>query len=303
MFTLIISLLIFGLLYFFVLRKLKLPAFGAVTLITGGVKKGKSALSVRFVRTCYRRVLFKWYIRKFFAKLLHREVPEKPLIYSNIPLRKTKYCQLTDDHLMRRVRFNYGSIVLLDEASLVADSQLIKDKKINTELMLFFKLFGHETKGGCIFVNSHGLTDLHYSIKRTTSTYYYVHALHKYPFVVRFEVREERYSDDGTVQNVYDADVSKSMLNIFGFKSLFKYYDSFCYSVFTDKLPLDNRERYIQSRFKLKSDHIVSFRPELRDLTVHYNIKEAIPPDDPPDCGVDPAYLNNPLENDKHAQT
>lgn len=299
--TFVIILLVFGVIYFLFLRKLKLPNFGAVTLVTGGVKKGKSALSVRFSVGAYKRVRFVWRIRCVFAKIFRRIPPEEPMLYSNIPLRKIKYCQLTDAHLMRKVRLNYGSIVLLDEASLVADSQLIKDKKINTELMLFFKLFGHETKGGKIFVNSHGLSDLHYAIKRTTSTYYYVQGLRRFPFVVRFDLREERYSDDGTVVNTYDKDVSDSMLHIWGFKKLFKFYDAFCYSIFTDNLPTDNRERYISDRIDLKSDHIVSFRPELRDLTVHYDIKKAIPPDAPPLCGIDPSYLTNPSETDKNA--
>lgn len=251
----------------------KIPRFSAVTVITGGVKSGKSALTVRFALKSYRRARFFWRIKKFIAKLFKRIPPEAPLLYSNIPLLKVKYVQLTDAHLQRKVRFNYGSIVILDEASLVADSQLgssqtSESRKIGTQLLLFFKLFGHETKGGKIFVNSHGITDLHYALKRTTSTYYYVHSLSKFPFISSFHLREERYSEDGTVVNSYDEDVQKSMLRILMLNRMYKKYDAFCYSVFTDNLPVDNDLSYITRRDGLKCCKIVSFRPEFKNLTV-----------------------------------
>ena len=63
----------------------------------------------------------------------------EPLLYSNIPL-SCPYVPLTKELLLRKKRFVYGSTVLISEASLVADSQLIKDKVINERLLKFFKL-------------------------------------------------------------------------------------------------------------------------------------------------------------------
>lgn len=267
---LIIALLIFWLFHKF----FKIPHFGALTCITGGVKCGKSALTVRFALREYKRAVVRWYIRKFFCKLLKRELPEKPVLYSNIPLYKVNFSPLTTDILLRQKRMAYGSIVIMDEASLIADSQLIKDKKVNTQLMLFFKLFGHETCGGKCFVNSHCLSDLHYAIKRVTSTYYYVHHLSKLPFFSSFSLREERFSDDGSVINVYQDDVDKKMLRVLMFNSTYKKYDAYCYSILTDSLECSSDTRNITDRFDLKSPQIVSFREEIRDTSWLAPIKE-----------------------------
>lgn len=205
----------------------------------------------------------------FFKKSLRKVKLEKPLLYSNIPLFKQKYVLLTTDILLRKERMAYGSVVIMDEASLVADSQLIKDKNLNTQLLLFFKLFGHETKGGKLIVNTHCLSDLHYSLKRCTSSYYYVQHLTKLPFVSRFSVREERYSDDGTVVNSYDKDVDKSMLSLFCLNGFYKKYDAFCYSVLTDNLSVRASLLYTADRGMLKSPNIVSFRPEFRNVNTN----------------------------------
>lgn len=241
----------------------KCPSFGAVTMITGGVKCGKSALTVKFALASYRRVLIRYYLQCFFAKIFRKQKPEKPLIYSNIPLYKVKYVPLTKSQLLREHRLNYGSIVILDEASLVADSMLIKDADLNVKLLKFFKLFGHETHGGKLFINSHCISDLHYSMKRCCSSYYYVHSLVKIPFLSFFKVREERFSDDGTVVNNYDQDVDKSMLRIAMFNSTYKRYDAFCYSVLTDNLPVSNTEEKVTDRANLKQDNITSFRSDI----------------------------------------
>lgn len=260
--------IIIFLLGFWIFRKFfKTPRFSALTMITGGVKSGKSALTVSFAVREYKRAKRRYYFRYAVSKVLRRKKPEKPLLYSNIPLRKLDFVPLTDKILLRHERMAFGSIVILDEASLVADSQLVKNKKVNIQLMLFFKLFGHETHGGKCFVNSHCLSDLHYAIKRTTSTYYYVHHLSKFPFFSSFKLREERYSDDGSVVNTYSEDVDKSLLRVFMLNRTYKRYDAYCYSILTDKLPVSDKVRYIAKFSNLKSKDIVSFREELRDLT------------------------------------
>lgn len=240
--------------------------FNAVTLITGGVKCGKSALTVTLALRSFRRNVRWWKIRKFFCKLLRREVPEKPVLYSNIPLRKVDYTPLTRSLLLRKKRFAYKSVVILDEASLVADSQLIKDKRLNIDLTLFFKLFGHETHGGQIFVCSHSLSDLHYSVKRVTSSYIWVSSLRKLPFFSIAYVREERYSDDGGVVNTYDKDVQSELVRIPFLNARFKNYDCYCYSELTDDLPVFVKNTYTKNWADLKTCNIVSFRPEFADV-------------------------------------
>lgn len=251
------------------LSRFKFPKVGAIAVFVGGVKSGKSAVSVGCALSNYRRVLRQWRFSCFFCKLFNAfrknklECPEKPLLYSSIPLSGVDYVPLTRAHLLRQVRFNFKSIVLLDEASLIADSQLIKDKEINTQLLLFFKLFGHETHGGKCIVNTHCITDLHYALKRTTSQYFYLHHLSKYiPFVTLAYMREERYSEDGATVNNYDNDVEDSMKRVLMRTSIFKRYDPFAFSVLTDDKPVSNEIVRIAKGDSLKADYIVSFRPE-----------------------------------------
>lgn len=271
------------------LSKFKFPKIGALAVFVGGVKSGKSAVSVGCTISNWKKAHRRWKISCFFVRFFNvfrknkREFPEEPLIYSSIPLRGVPYVPLTRAHLLRQVRFNYGSIVFIDEASLVADSQLIKDKEINTQLLLFFKLFGHETHGGKCIVNTHCLTDLHFALKRTTSQYFYLHHLSKYiPFFTLAYMREERYSEDGSSTNIYNEDLEDTLKRVLFKTSTFKRYDSFCFSSLTDDLPLANKLEYRGKDDDLKAQFITSFRPEFYTLRfgkekIDYNTGEVLP--------------------------
>lgn len=274
-------------LFYKILSHFKFPKIGAIGVFTGGVKSGKSAVSVAVTLSNYKRARriwrFKCFSVKFFNLFLSKDkklpFPEEPLIYSSIPLRYVNYVPLTREHLLRKRRFAYGSIVLIDEASLVADSQLIKDKEINTELLLFFKLFGHETRGGKCIVNTHCITDLHYALKRCTSQYFYIHSVSRYiPFFTVGNMREERYSEDATTVNAYTEDVEDTLKRFVMKKKTFKKYDSFCYSYLTDHLPYDTREDCVRNgkHDSLKAETVISFRPEFYNLKSRSDIENSL---------------------------
>lgn len=266
-----------------IISKFKFPKCPSIAVFTGGVKVGKSALSLACSLQYYRKAVRQWRIRSFFrfiANLFRKKSKkklsfEKPLFYSNIPLRNIPYVQLTKAHILREVRFNYKSVVFVDEASLLADSQLIKIPDLNVKLLLFFKLFGHSTQGGkCIF-NSHNISDLHYALKRTTSQYFYIHSLTTFlPFIMFGNVREERYSEDGSDINVYNEDLEKSLLKVIVRKKIFKYYDSFCYSILTDSLPTKNIILKKGRKDSLKARELPSFRLEFSNLFKEFNENE-----------------------------
>ena len=267
------------------LSKFKFPKIGALAVFVGGVKSGKSGVSVGCAISNWNRIHRHWKFSCIFVKFINMfrrkklPLPEEPLIYSTIPLRGISYVQVTREHLLRKVRFNYKSVVLIDEASLIADSQLIKDKEINTELLLFFKLFGHETRGGKCIINTHCITDLHYALKRTTSQYFYMHHLSKYiPFITLAYMREERYSEDGTATNTYNEDLEDTMKRVLMRSSTFKRYDPYCFSVLTDNLPVKNKIRYNGKKDSLKAEFIPSFRPEFYNLRI--GVKENEKTDD-----------------------
>lgn len=269
MLYLIVIAVISFLLWFFILRKFKVPKLAAISMFTGGVKTGKSAVSLYLAVKTYKRRRRAWCFRCFIAKFFRKEKPEEPLFYSNIPLRYIKYCPLTKEHLLRKVRFNFGSVVFIDEAALVADSRLAinKDLKINNDLLLFFKLFGHETHGGTMIINSQAITDMHVALRRCCCSYFYIHHLGSLPFIRIPFLREERFSEDGAVFNSYDNDVEDSLKKVLMSSRIFKKYDCYCYSFFTDDLPVNNIEMFNGKNDSLKAEKIISFNPVFADLS------------------------------------
>lgn len=240
-------------------RFFKLPKTGSVVLVTGGVKTGKTTLSVHLALKCYRRAIIRYYISRvlFFWRKC-----EKPLLYSNIPLARS-YVPVTRDLLLRNVRPNYKSVILLSEASLVADSQLIRDKVINQKLLEFFKLIGHETRGGSVILDTQSISDLHYSIKRCLSEYLYIHHIVRFiPFFILAYVREDRYSEDGSVIATYTADVEDTLTRVVIPKRVWKMFDCYCYSAMTDHLPVISHETTgVPHNLKIKD--YVSFRDKI----------------------------------------
>ena len=260
----LLLLLVVGVVAFFVwklLSRFKTPKCAALTFVNGGVKTGKTAFALHLAYKNYKASRRAWKIQCFFRKIFKKELPEEPLFYSNIPV-AFNYVPLTQDHILRKVRFNYGSTVFVSEFSLLADKNLFKflSSEELKSVSLFFKLFGHETKGGKFFSDSQALGDICIEFRRNIAQYFYVHHLEKHvPFLLFFRVREERYSEDNSVMSMYDEDTEDTLKTVLTTKRLWKLYDQYCYSVLTDNLPVDNSLVDGATLPDLKARYIVSF--------------------------------------------
>lgn len=266
------------LLWFFIfkVKHLKTPD---VFCIDGGVKTGKTLVSVVLAIKQYKKNCFKTRVVNVFIKVANKYLkahnkPLKPLrdmpmLYSNMPLNKVKYNDLTLDIILRKVRIPYKSVVLIDEASLLADSMTgmltNKEKKeqfdyINEKLTLFIKLFGHYSHGGSLFYNSQQIIDLHFAFKRCTSTYLFIAKNRKYPFFCLLDVREVVHTEDNDIINVYKEDVDNTNKPLFIRKKYYKYYDRYYLSALTDNLPLlvdYNVVKYIKHK-DLKAKKVIT---------------------------------------------
>ena len=243
---------------FLVRRKFKVPKFGSLCVTTGGLKTGKSTYSLHLAYKTYKRNLRSVKFSNFFRKIFGKPLEEEPLFYSTIPV-GFPHVRLTLDLILRNHRFRYKSVVWIDEATLLADSQLYKDNVLNAQLLEFCKLFGHETKGGCLFFTSHCLSELHIAMRRASSEYFYVHSICKWiPFFLIATVREERYSEDGTAVNVYESDVEDSLKRVIIPKSIWKKFDCYCYSILTDDLYVEDK---VETADSLKAEYVISFSP------------------------------------------
>lgn len=235
-------------LLFLLWQILKIPKFGNMTLVTGGVKTGKTTMSVWLAIRQYWRQLRKYRIyNNIILPMLHwlpikkckkMKKREKPLFYANIPIGIKDYVPLTTDLIERRKRFRYGSVIYMCESSLVADSQCIKDPLINEEMLLLNKLIAHETKGGYLFYDTQSIGDNHYAVKRCLSSYFYIHHMRKIPFFCLAWVRELKYSEDNTDVNTFQTDLEDTLKLVIIPKKVWKLFDCYCYSALTDHLPV-----------------------------------------------------------------
>lgn len=224
----------------------KVPKCGSLCLITGGVKTGKSTLSVHLALRQYKRRMWQWRIRNA-VRFIFRFMPyrEKPILYSNVPLAGVKYSPVTEDLLLRRVRFAYRSVVYIQEASLVESSMNFKNSTINERLLMLNKLIAHETRGGCLYYDTQSIQDCHYSIKRSLSNFLWIHHCVTWiPFFCVVYLRELFYSEDNSTINTFDSDVEDTLKRVIIPKSVWKRYDCYCYSALTDHLPVSGQQLY-----------------------------------------------------------
>lgn len=250
---------------------------GCVTLCTGGIKTGKSSLCVHLGIKQYKKNLRKMKICNVIRRIFRKKQLELPLLYSNIPL-SVPYVPLTLDILLRQKRLRYKSVTIINEMSLVANSTLIKNKDINNRLSLFAKLYGHETKGGHLFIDTQCVADMHFSFKRVLSNYLHITHNIKLPFFMLLKVREMIYSDDGGVVNTFDSDIEDSVLWLLVPKSVWRKFDAYTFSVGTDKLPVESKVLKSKKKVKdLKSYKLSSFNPdyiEYYEWGVNYETKD-----------------------------
>ena len=137
--TILLFLILFLIVWFIIRKNFKNLKVPSVCLITGGVKTGKSMLSVYLSNKDYKRRHRKWW---FATRFLHKNL-EEPLYYTNCFItfgnskrkkvhkldRNIRYISL--DHLNRNVRFSYKSVIYIMECSLMADNMDYNNKERN----------------------------------------------------------------------------------------------------------------------------------------------------------------------------
>lgn len=240
-----IILAIVSLVVYFNMKRLR---YGNLTLITGGVKTGKTQLAVALAVKTYRKQYRKWKRACRRARRRFEPIPEQPLLYSNMPIGKPgmKYVPLTTDMILRKVRLRYGSVVLLNEVTFIAGSADFKSDEVNEALLAFFKLCAHELRGGYVFCDTQAPQDLHFAVKRSLSTYYHIYRRVTLPLVSLLWMRENMLVD-GEHTVALDTQTDTQDTPSEGGKKLYfrlvlnkwwKYYDRYSYSSLTDSLPV-----------------------------------------------------------------
>lgn len=235
-------------LYIVYRKNFKILKVPSVCLITGGVKTGKSLLSVQQSIKEYKSIHRKWW---FVTHILKKDV-EEPLYYTNVsisfgslkskkPHRLDKnIVQLELSHLLRMEKFNYKSVIYIQECSLMADNMDFNNKERNVDLSLFAKLIAHETRGGKLYLDTQSVLDIHYSFKRVSSTYLFIEKnLNLLLFHVLY-VREMINTENGV--NSFNDDVETTTRKVLIPFWYHHKYDRYEYSYLTDSLPKNNKK-------------------------------------------------------------
>lgn len=255
-FFFIVGLIALGifLLWFFIF-KVKHLKTSDVFMIDGGVKVGKTLVTVKLSVSKYRMNWFKVTIGNCFIKFINLfrkkdkkfKLKEIPMLYSNMPLYHVKYNPLTMDIIEGKVRIPHKSVCLLDEASLIADSMtgMLTDRQkrerfdeINEKLTIFLKLYGHMSHGGSLYFNSQNVVDLHFAFKRNMSTYLFCAKSRNFPFFRLIDCRELMHDESGDVVNTIQHDSDTDNRPLFVSKRWYKYYDRYYLDVLTKHLPV-----------------------------------------------------------------
>lgn len=242
--------------YFRLRKNFKILNVPSVCLITGGVKTGKTMLCVNLSQKDYIKIHRKWW---FATHLLMRKI-EEPLYYTNsyasfgwFHKKLNKNIRfISKEHLLRDYRFNYKSVVFVDEVSLMADNMDFNDKERNVDLSLYHKLFAHSTKGGKLYLSTQSPLDSHYSIKRVCSTFLFIQKQLNFGLFHILYVRECVNTDIGVNDFVDDVDTSTRKVVIpFWWH---KHYDRYYFSYLTDELSTKNENAHVYG-------DLVSFNP------------------------------------------
>lgn len=260
---LIICGLVFAAMAIYFIIWMKRLRYGNLTLVTGGVKTGKTQLTVCLAIKTYRKQLAKWRRKCRKARRNYEPLPEKPLLYSNMPIGREgdSYAPLTLDLVTCKERFRFGSVIYYNEASLIAGSKDIKDEELNDHLLKFFKLIAHYTMGGYLFLDTQSPQDVHYTIKRSLSTYYDIWRRVTLPFVSLLWIRENKLVDgENTVAIDTQIDPQDSIADggkrqYFRFvrNKWWKYYDQYAYSCQVSDLPVADEQVIVSGDKKVYS--------------------------------------------------
>lgn len=278
--ALIIILIGIVLIIFLTIKYRKKFKLDSITMINGAIGVGKTSTGLYLAKKIYKKEVFRWNLRKIFLK----KEEEKPLLYSNIPLYKIDYVPLSTDLILRnKLRFNYRSVVFIDESSIIADSQdykkfndIKKNNKqtidINTALNSFLLFYRHETRGGHLIVDTQSKNDNHYAFDRKCSNSLYLTKNINLPFFKIVWARELLLMDSEVV-NVIDDDMKEASTNYWYLvpKSIFKNYDSYCYSVLTDhyKTKSDNKFTKKKPKGKKQRFEIVTLHTDNEEINLN----------------------------------
>lgn len=209
--------------------KIYFPKFDNVVLYTGTLGSGKTFCAVKTSLKLLKKNRFKVRLYNLFHSKSKRK--EKPLLYSNIPVRISKYewsVPLKAEHFCMTEAIVPKSIVLSDEIALILsqnDFKTVNDKAISE----FCTLFRQYTEGGTWVLTTQNVKKVNHHIRRCLDSAYRLSNFRSYfRIFYKVEVRHIDICEDTiNVNEGHSEDTNSRIIGIIGSRK----YDTYCYSV------------------------------------------------------------------------
>lgn len=201
----------------------------SIIAFTGGVGAGKTNGGVKGITKDYKAALKRWKKDCFRARFFRKELPEKPLLFSTVPIITKKYrsCELTPEIVLLQVKIPQGSCILADEVSTFLN-QFEFSKNENVRLFDEFCRFFRQYIRGRMIITDQCSQNVVLQIRRRLNTIYNLCDHHYWLGINMVKVREIHISDE--IINVEQEDTNKTFERLVYFGNIFKLYDSFCFS-------------------------------------------------------------------------
>lgn len=247
------------------LHRLYRLRFDTVIAFTGGLGSGKTFLSVKYAN----KLLFKQRWRVWWHNFFHpRDRWEKPLLYSNIPVKiskKENAVMLESDHLLLVRRIVPRSVVLIDEVGSFASQFDFNIPNVLDNFNEFVRLFRHYTLGGYLIVNDQCSENIVLQIRRRINTVFNLMRFRTWFGIVHScYVRNISVSEE--IKTIEEQDTEDNATLLLGFMPLSRRYDTYCYSEKYKPVP-EAQERCFA---RMKRNHLLDVpKARVRKLTTN----------------------------------
>lgn len=213
--------------------------------LTGGLGTGKTLIGVEKAISLLKKARFKWWIDNHI--FLWKKKREKPLLYSNIPIRISKKewaTELTEQHLLLQEKIIEKSIVFMDEIGAYASQWDYNNPNAKETFDEFIRLFRHYTKGGYLIATEQCSENIILTVRRRINTVN--NLLHFKKFLgIFYLVKVRKISISEEIKTIEQQNAEDNMRTKFGLLlGKRKMYDTYCYSERYKTVPTGQNNLY-----------------------------------------------------------
>lgn len=184
--------------------------------------------------------------------------------YKNLKLKVKYYLEfsrkITLNVLLGRERIEEHSIVMLDEISILASQYQYDNPNCKDNLSLFFTFCRHFF-GGYIIFNTQSSNKIFSELRYCTGTIYNLLHFSKIGLLYCSKIRDINIGED--IKSIEEKNTEDNCRVHFGLLPMYKHYNSRCFKIVYDKLPLIQAKNY--SNYDLTSNNLVRIPTERFD--------------------------------------